>query len=434
MPLDLNDTGQQPPEFQPFDLDEIKRKLAARAGEIYPRLFPRGVIDKRGRQLHLANTHGDAPRGEGSCVLELKGEHAGCIRDWSTDEHGDQLHTLKCATGLTGRALFEYAAGLVGATPAKPKANGKGNGHGSTRQSDDEKRARDIAFIRQHCVPAPGTLVETYLASRGLDLPDCPDLLFHPSLTDWDEMIGRPAMVTVVRRSDSGDETGGIWRTYLANDGSAKADMPKAKMGLGPAAGGVAKLMSMTEDGTLGIAEGQETALAAAKIFGIPVWAGLSAGGVRSFIFPPGLKQLSIFADRGADGEQAACDLYHRATDAGVTVFVVLPKSDDDFAKDLSLGYGVGDYQPEQPPIATPHAATGTPEPPAGSLAAVIERFNAQYAVVNEAGIAIIYEQMPDLILNRKTLVRISFADLKKFYQNELIIVARRGGSTTKSS
>jgi hypothetical protein len=193
-------------------------------------------------------------------------------------------------------------------------------------------------------------------------------------------------------------------------------------------------LMPMTADGTLGIAEGQETALAASKIFGMPVWAGLSAVGVRGFVFPPGLKKLWIFADRGKDGESAADALCRRALAAGIDASVYLPHGDDDFADDLTRGYSVGDYQPEQPPIAMPHAATGTPEPPAGSLAAVIERFNAQYAVVNEAGIAIIYEQMPDLILNRKTLVRISFADLKKFYQNELIIVARRGGSTTKSS
>src|SRR5712671_6667925 len=301
MPLDLNDTGQQPPEFQPFDLDEIKRKLAARAGEIYPRLFPRGVIDKRGRQLHLANTHGDAPRGEGSCVLELKGEHAGCIRDWSTDEHGDQLHTLKCATGLTGRALFEYAAGLVGATPAKPKANGKGNGHGSTRQSDDEKRARDIAFIRQHCVPAPGTLVETYLASRGLDLPDCPDLLFHASLTDWDEKIGRPAIVAIIRDPATDEPTGGIHRTWLAEDGSGKAQMPKPKKALGPSVG-VVMLRPISDDGVLGVGEGIETSIAGTKIFGVPAWAALNAGNLRRMRLPPKLKKLLIFADRGDDG------------------------------------------------------------------------------------------------------------------------------------
>ena len=344
-----------------FDVDFLSRGLAERAAEIFPPLFPHGRIV--GDELRMADINGNSPRKEGSCVVKLKGDDAGCHYDHSTRKGGRPLSTLKKATGLNGRALLEDAAERVGATPAKPKANG----HDRSRQSDDEKKAREIAFVLHHCVPARGTLAETYLNARGLDLPDCPDLLFHASLTDWNEKIGRPAMVTVVRRSDSCDETGGIWRTYLADDGSAKADMPKAKMGLGPAAGGVAMLMSITEDGTLGIAEGQETALAAAKIFGIPVWAGLSAGGVRSFIFPPGLKQLSIFADRGADGEQAACDLYHRATDAGVTVFVVLPKSDDDFAKDLSLGYAVGDYQPEPPPPdpGTPRAdaAPSRPQP-----------------------------------------------------------------------
>jgi len=145
--IDLSVTRPQPPEddYTPpalFDIKELKRQLSERASTWVPEHFPHGRISADRSEWRTANTHGDAPRGEGSCVLELKGEHAGCIRDWSTDEHGDQLYALECSTGLTGRALFEYAAGLVGATPAKPKANGKGNGHGSTRQSDDEKRGQ----------------------------------------------------------------------------------------------------------------------------------------------------------------------------------------------------------------------------------------------------------------------------------------------------
>ena len=63
---------------------------------------------------------------------------------------------------------------------------------------------------------------------------------------------------------------GGIHRTYLAEDGCAKAHMAKPKMMLGPC-DGVVMLMPMTADGLLGIGEGIETSLAAAKIFsGIP--------------------------------------------------------------------------------------------------------------------------------------------------------------------
>jgi hypothetical protein len=53
----------------------------------------------------------------------------------------------------------------------------------------------------------------------------------------------------------------------------------------------------------------------------------------------------------------------------------------------------------------------------------VIEEFNARYAVVNEAGKAMIYEQTDDPILGRKVLIRIGFSDLQKFYQNRPIQV-----------
>src|SRR5438270_5196799 len=117
-----------------------------------------------------------------------------------------------------------------------------------------------------------------------------------------------------------------------------KADMPKPKLTLGRLDRGVAMLMPMPENGTLGIAEGQETALAAAKIFDLPVWAGISAAGMINFILPPGLKRLLIFADKGDGGEKAAADLCRRALAAGIDASVYLPRGDDDFADDLQRG------------------------------------------------------------------------------------------------
>jgi hypothetical protein len=70
-----------------------------------------------------------------------------------------------------------------------------------------------------------------------------------------------------------------------------------------------------------------------------------------------------------------------------------------------------------------------------GELSALIKEFNSRYAVVNEAGLAVIYEQIIDPIRSRKVLVRIKFPDLKKFYQNRLITVPKAdGGVVTKTA
>jgi len=125
--LDFNDGLSPTWEVAPtqeYDLADIKRRLAEHAADIYPAHFPRGVVDHRRGELRCGNTRGDAPSGDGSCVIDLRGPYGGCIRDWSTGEHGDQLDTLRYATGRTGRDLYQYAAGLVGAAPSKPKANG----------------------------------------------------------------------------------------------------------------------------------------------------------------------------------------------------------------------------------------------------------------------------------------------------------------------
>jgi hypothetical protein len=58
------------------------------------------------------------------------------------------------------------------------------------------------------------------------------------------------------------------------------------------------------------------------------------------------------------------------------------------------------------------------------ALAALVARFNARYAVVNETGRAVVYEQTMDQQLGRKVLVRIEFEALKKFYLNDRIKIA----------
>jgi hypothetical protein len=58
------------------------------------------------------------------------------------------------------------------------------------------------------------------------------------------------------------------------------------------------------------------------------------------------------------------------------------------------------------------------------ALADLVARLNSRYAVVNEAGKAVIYERRDDPLLERKVLVRIEFEAFKKFYLNDRIKIA----------
>jgi hypothetical protein len=155
-------------------------------------------------------------------------------------------------------------------------------------------------------------------------------------------------MVAVVR-DGSGQPVGGVHRTFLLDDGSGKA--PPGKKMLGPVAGGHVHLAPLGADGRLGIAEGVETALSAAVIFGMPVWAGLSADGLQRFAWPEGVRHVTVFADAGDAGRQAAAALAERLSAAGIDHAVVTPLHGDDFNDDLTKGataadYGIGEEEP----------------------------------------------------------------------------------------
>ena len=62
----------------------------------------------------------------------------------------------------------------------------------------------------------------------------------------------------------------------------------------------------------MGIAEGIETALSAAKLFDVPTWSVMSDYGMATFEPPPGLERLIIFADHDGAGQRAAFSLAER--------------------------------------------------------------------------------------------------------------------------
>jgi putative DNA primase/helicase len=327
--IDLNEVWRPPIRY---DLDEVRERLCATAAEWLPPLFPQARLSADRKTLRCADLSGRPPRNEGSCVIHLRGPRAGWGYDHATGECAGPIDLIHHATGLTNVGLFEEAARRASLDhPAPPRSTA----------SVKADQSHEVARILAACVPLAGSVAEVYLHSRGLRDPGSPDLLFNPDLADFETRRGWPGMVARVR-DGAGKPTGGIHRTYLFDNGSGKA--PPGKKMLGPVAGGSVRLSAVGEDGHLGIAEGIETALAAQTIFGLPTWAALSADGLRRWQWQPSIKRVTIFADAGDAGMQAAAALSERLNSAGIANTIVSPLHDDDFNDDLRRGASAKDY------------------------------------------------------------------------------------------
>ncbi|CAA7614806.1 VapE domain-containing protein [Magnetospirillum sp. SS-4] len=317
--IDLNDVWQPPARF---DLPEIRGRLAATAPDWLPGLFPQGRLSPDRRTLRCADLSGRSPRKDGSCIIHLGGHHAGWGFDHATGESAGPIDLIHHATGLADRDLFEEAARLARMDlPAPQRAV-------TPKPTHDLEIARILGGVQ----PLVGTIGETYLRHRGVGDPRSPDLLYHDDLPDFDGRRGWPGLVGIVR-DGAGNPVGGIHRTFLLDDGSGKA--PPGKKMLGAIDSGSVRLAPIPADGHLGIAEGIETALSAWAIFGIPTWAALSAGGMRQWQWPEGLRRVTIFADAGDAGQQAATTLADRLNLADIPSTIVSPLHGDDFNDDL---------------------------------------------------------------------------------------------------
>jgi hypothetical protein len=208
-----------------------------------------------------------------------------------------------------------------------------------TPARDSSGRAELAMELWRAARPARGTIVETYLAGRGLHLPpDTSELRFLETCPFGRER--HPAMLALMRNIVT-NAPQAVHRTALKPDGSGKAVMAdggQAKRMLGPAAGAVVKLCP-DEDVTLGlgIAEGIENALTAICGGWRPVWAAGSAGAVASFPVLGGVEALTIFADPEPTGVAAARRCAGRWQEAGREATVIRPHGNLDW-NERSLG------------------------------------------------------------------------------------------------
>jgi putative DNA primase/helicase len=234
-------------------------------------------------------------------------------------------------TGLPFKEAARRIESVIGGAPVNPPL---------TERSEQQKRDALNALWRGGRLVRLDDPVDRWLRARGVGMQDYPGCLrtgmrirhSGPPVT-W-----HPAMLSVV--SDTSGKPATIHKTYITTDGQ-KAPVEKVRMfcpGTIPP-GGAVRLV--TPGPTMGIAEGIETALAATKLFSIPTWAALNAGGVEKFEPPVGTKRLIILADNDQNGvgQRAGYALASRLS-GRIQVEVRIPGTPDTDFNDVLLERG----------------------------------------------------------------------------------------------
>jgi len=285
---------------------EIADMLALRAQALAAELLPGGR--REGREWACGSVAGEPGK---SLRMVLAGPKRGFWRDFAADQSGDPLDLVEQVLGLDKGAAVAWAKSWLGLSdeaprrPARPAA-AEPPDVAETREAD----ARWMAAIDiwRSCRPATrGSEVAIYLAGRGITLPAPPSLrwslgLWHgPSRRIW------PAMVAGVQ-AGTGDRGGApvaVHRTFLAPGGAGKAPVTPSKMMLGGVRGGAVRLAPASGP-RLAIAEGIETGLSIQQECpDLPVWCGLSVGGMAAMVLPDHVRELVLCTDGDRVGSRA---------------------------------------------------------------------------------------------------------------------------------
>ena len=299
------------------DIAEVKALLAERMPDLARELC--GEPTDRARQEHRY-------RRKGSLAVVVAGQTRGSGYDHEAGQGGDALGLVAHMHGTQMRPAWEWALRWLGVDTdhRQPFARPRPAAPPPPEQPPEPGRTDDMARqIWASAQPAAGSMVETYLASRGLTLPAGAPIRFHPACQRGAERL--PAMVALMTSPQSAEGTG-VHRTFLAPDGRGKA-AGQAKMMAGKA--GVIRLAAAAPS-RLGLAEGIETALAVSQRGGwAPMWAATSSGAIRGFPVLPGIAELHVFADADKAGIDAARQCGRRWVAAGRKARAIWPPAGD---------------------------------------------------------------------------------------------------------
>ncbi len=235
------------------------------------------------------------------------------------DQAGTGLLLLRRFTGWDHKTACDAVDQIIGtdaptakAKPAAPVA-----------QLSD---ARLVKIKRAISDARNPEIVEQYLVHRGLRIRSNV-LLGHAACPYFDDntpprFVGSyRAIIAPITGPDGTLQS--VQRVYWADLPTLKKTMPAVNT----IKGGAIRLFDLDGD-ELGIAEGFGTAMAAAQMFGLPVWAAISADNLAAFEWPAQVKRLRIFGDNDESytGHATAYALARRAKVKHLDVTVDIPE------------------------------------------------------------------------------------------------------------
>lgn len=231
---------------------------------------------------------------------------------WHCRGHGGGYNAVAMVQHIASMSFLQAVQDITGEPPpdgpARPLSAAEMTERERRKQAGENKRraleaaeAREQAATKDNalriwnaCGDLAGSKAEDYLRLRGFEGAPGDDVLRSHTALPYPMKGTYDALVC--RVDDMSGDLCAVWRIFLRGD-ARKADVPNAKLGLGPAGGGAVRIGGMAEK--IGIAEGVESALGAWHLTGKkhPVWAALSTAGMIGFEVPLGVKHVVVFPD-----------------------------------------------------------------------------------------------------------------------------------------
>lgn len=290
-----------------------REPLAKRAEGRWKSILPAlGVLSAKA----LSGKHGPCPMCGGKDRFRFDDKAGRGTWFCSKCGAGDGVKLVMEARGVEFREAAKLVENVVGsARVIQPREE---------RDDADKRRAAAALWDSGQRV-TPDSIAGRYLAAR------CGLSAFPGCLRAVDELryAGEPVryLPALLARLDGPDgRPATVHRTYLSFSGG-KADVPDPRR-LMPGEVPKGSAVRLAPAGqVLGIAEGIETALSAAALFQMPVWAAVNATLMAQWSPPEGVERVVVFADNDASyaGQSAAYGLAARLSAQGFRVDVEVP-------------------------------------------------------------------------------------------------------------